>query len=400
MVKSLLLSIWNYIKGTKFIVLLFVFAELTKVAGFLPHIPDAITYALIILYAVYCFLHTEMFNLLYVVLLVYIPIEILLMSPNSMFSPWMRYCLFAIVIVTSAGMCMGEKMIAMRARIFEITCFCCAFLGVGSFFARYLGINYMYHYTTGLDIVGLFGGLTSHSMLLGPVAGVGTLYIASYALERKKWIFWILAAFSFASVLFSASRSAFLSTVTGALVLIQLSSDNIGKFFKYIIALFIVFACTMPLWQSAMSGLISKQNNNISQGGTFYSRADKWQQRIEEFKSSPIVGYGFASVDPANKDHSIGQGGKSLEPGSSWLSVLSMTGIVGFFIIMSIYLKAFMSAYKSGRNPFLLSVLALLSVSMCTEGYIFFGGSFLAFLFWITIGVCADKAYECPEDIN
>ena len=156
----------------------------------------------------------------------------------------------------------------------------------------------------------------------------------------------------------------------------------------------------MPLWQNALDGLAEKQERNISSGSTFHSRADKWGQRIEEFKSSPIVGYGFASVDPANKDQSIGAGGKSIETGSSWLSVLSMTGIIGFILIMWIYIKAFLSVYKWTKDTLLLSVLTLLSVNICTEGYIFFGGSFLAFLFWITIGVCSDQAYELSEDIE
>ena len=89
----------------------------------------------------------------------------------------------------------------------------------------------------------------------------------------------------------------------------------------------------------------------------------------------------------------LGMNGETIESGSSWLSVLSMTGIIGFLIIMRIYSKSVISAYKFGKDPLLISILTLLSVNMFTEGYIFFGGSFLAFLFWITIGVCSDKKY-------
>lgn len=401
MIKELFSSIWDYLKNTDKIVLLFIFAELTRVVGFLPHIPEVIIYGIIVLYSLYCIFNTGKFNLLYVILLAYIPLEILVMSPPAMFSPWMRYVLFAIVVITCSGMCVSERMIVARSRIFEIICFSCALLGVGSFFARFLGINYMYVYNISdldLSAAGVFGGLTTHSMLLGPVAGVGTLYIINSAFKERKKILWVCAALSFASVLFASSRSAFLSVIAGAMVFIQLSSKNIGKFFKYIIVIFIVFACTMPLWQNAMSGLIEKQQNNVTAGSTFSSREDKWEQRIAEFESSPVFGYGFASVDPANKDHSIGMGGKSLESGSSWLSVLSMTGIIGFILIMSIYIKSFRTAYRYTREPLMLSVLTLMSVNMFTEGYIFYGGSFLAFLFWITIGVCSDQAYEIIYD--
>lgn len=399
MIKELFISIWDYLKNTDKIVLLFVFAELTKIVGFLPHTPDIIIYGIIILYSVYCMLNTGRFNLLYVVLLAYIPLEIIVMSPPAMFSPWMRYLLFAIIIVTCSGMCVSEKLILARARIFEIICFCCAIIGVGSFFARFMGINFMRVYNiSDLNAVGLFGGLASHSMLLGPAAGVGALYLVNSAFKEKKIFLWLCAVFSLASVLFASSRSAFVSTIAGIMVFIQLSSENIGKFFKYIIVIFIVLACTMPLWQNAMSGLAEKQQNNVTAGSTFSSREDKWGQRIVEFESSPVFGYGFASVDPANKDHSIGMGGISLESGSSWLSVLSMTGIIGFILIMSIYIKSFRTVYRYTRNPLMLSVLTLMSVNMCTEGYIFYGGSFLAFLFWITIGVCSDQEYEIIYD--
>lgn len=401
MLKELLVSIYVYLKNTDKIVLLFVFAELTKIVGFLPHISEVIIYGIIVLYSVFCFLYTSKFNLVYIALLAYIPLEIMIMSPDDMFSPWQRYFLFAIIIVTCSGMCVSEQLIIARNRIFEITCFACAFLGVGSFFARFLGINYMRVYNLSvseLNATGLFGGLASHSMLLGPAAGVGTLYLVNYAFKERKKILWLCAAFSLVSVLFASSRSAFLSVIAGIMVFIQLSSESIGKFFKYIMVIFIVIACTMPLWQKAMSGLIEKQQNNVTAGSTFSSREDKWSQRITEFESSPVFGYGFASVDPANKDHSIGMGGKSLESGSSWLSVLSMTGIIGFILIMSIYLKSFRSAYRFTRNPLMLSVLTLLSVHMFAEGYIFFGGSFLAFLFWITIGVCSDQEYEVLYD--
>lgn len=402
MVKDWLLSLWDYIRNTELIILLFVFAELTKIVGFLPHIPDIVIYGILIGYSLYCLLHTEKYDFLYIILLAYIPLEILIMSPNSMFSPWLRYFLFAILIITCTGMCLSGQLVLARGRIFVIICFCCAVIGVGSFFARLMGINFMrvYYDISYLNHAGIFGGLASHSMLLGPAAGVGTMYLANSAFKQRKWYLWASAALCFASVLFSDSRSAFLSTIAGVLVLIMLSAGNINKFFKYIIALFIASVCTMPLWQNALDGLAAKQERNISSGSTFHSRADKWGQRIEEFKSSPIVGYGFASVDPANKDQSIGAGGKSIETGSSWLSVLSMTGIIGFILIMWIYIKAFLSVYKWTKDTLLLSVLTLLSVNMCTEGYIFFGGSFLAFLFWITIGVCSDQAYELSEDIE
>lgn len=393
-IRHWIVSIYDYLKDTNKATLLFICAELTKIVGFLPPVPNIIVYGIIIIYAIHCLSYSENCESIYLGLLLYIPLQILITSPDTMFSPWQRYFLFAILIITCSGMCQSEILRSERSRIFEVICFSCAVIGVGSFFARFLGINYMHvNGITDLSRAGIFGGLASHSMLLGPAAGVGTLYIVDKALKNKNKFLFVCSMLCLASVLFASSRSAFLSTIAAGLIYLHFKTANLGKFFKYFVAVFIFLVCSMPLWQGAMKGLIEKQNGNVAAGSTFASREDKWSKRIEEFKSSPVFGYGFVSVDPANNDNSIGAGGQSLETGSSWLSVLSMTGIIGLVFISCIYTQAFLSVYDDSRNPFLLSILALLTVNMFTEGYIFFGGSFLSFLFWITIGVCRDQKY-------
>lgn len=391
-----LASLYGYLKNTNILVLLFIFAELTRVVGFLPFISGALFYGIIIIYALHCLINTKSFEPIYLVLILFIPIQILITSPNSMFSPWQRYFIFALIIVTSSGFCRSETLREERNRIFEIICFSCAFIGVGSFFARFLGINFMMIYSDATDLsrAGVFGGLASHSMLLGPVAGVGTIYTINKFFKNKNLLILFCSIMCMASVLFATSRSGFISTIVAILVYLCLKASNFAKLFNYLVVIFIALACTMPLWEGAMSGLREKQNRNVYAGSTFSSRDDKWNQRLEEFKSSPVLGYGFVSVDPANKDNSIGGGGESLEPGSSWLSVLSMTGFIGCVLIGSIYVLAIAAVYKNSRKPLLLSILVLLSINMFTEGYIFFGGSFLCFMFWITVGVCGDCKYQ------
>ena len=41
----------------------------------------------------------------------------------------------------------------------------------------------------------------------------------------------------------------------------------------------------------------------------------------------------------------------------------------------------------------LCGVLTLFFVHMFAEGYIFAGGSFLAFMLWLTVGVATDSKY-------
>ena len=131
--------IYEYLKGINKIVLLFICAELTKIVGFLPPISSTIIYGIIIIYAIHCLLHTKNYESIYLGLLSYIPLQILITSPNVMFSPWQRYLLFAIIIITCSGMCQSEILRSERGRIFEIICFSCAIIGVGSFFCTFSG---------------------------------------------------------------------------------------------------------------------------------------------------------------------------------------------------------------------------------------------------------------------
>ena len=58
---------------------------------------------------------------------------------------------------------------------------------INHFFAKFLGINFMKTYTKDFVFqVGRFGGLTTHSMLLGPIAGIGALYMAFIAYLSRK----------------------------------------------------------------------------------------------------------------------------------------------------------------------------------------------------------------------
>ena len=82
----------------------------------------------------------------------------------------------------------------------------------------------------------------------------------------------------------------------------------------------------------------------INTGGTFSSRESLWMARIAEIKSHPLTGVGFCCVDPRLTPVNTQTG--VIEPGSSWLAIFSMTGILGFLSFIIVFYKTFHHAYS------------------------------------------------------
>jgi O-antigen ligase len=157
------------------------------------------------------------------------------------------------------------------------------------------------------------------------------------------------------------------------------------------IVILFVGMLTYPLWDDFMAGIESKSSTQ-SELGAYGSRTEKWTARLIEFGSSPIVGIGYASVDSRLDD--VGVGGV-IEPGSSWLAILSMTGIIGFILVISILIKPlrYLKSHPTPYNALLLGLMAYVCTHMISEGYIFAGGSALCFIAWLIFGCCSDARY-------
>lgn len=362
--------------------------------GFLPPLPQVIVYAAPLLYAVYCFVHREYFDRWFLALLAYIPIELLLANPPSVFQSWPRYVLFAALLLCVSPVFQGEKLRAYRERIFLITMWACVFLGVGSFLGWFFNWNYMT--SSVIDFIenyGWFGGLTPHSMMLGPIAGIGACFLASKAFSTKNALWWIVAIASLFAVFFSASRSATMAALAGIFVTLFRQSGSTSRFMKVGIVAFVISASTFSLWEGALSGVMKKNQGTTELN--LESRQRLWEERIADFKSSPVYGVGFCAAK-ISKNSIIDKKTGRLESGTSWLIIFSMLGIIGACIVIPIFVRAFMTVYrKEGeRNYLICGILTLFFVHMFAEGYIFAGGSFMAFILWLTVGVASDSKYE------
>lgn len=368
-----------------------------NVLGFMPTIPQPIIYILLLGCSIYSLTRKGDCNMLILLLLLYIPIELLLAQPLPLFRSWERFLMFVLLLISVSPMLNCLTLRDMRWQMLQMVLYTCVIIGVGSFGARFLGINYMIKNKYQLlndDMVGLFGGLTTHSMLLGPISGIGAIFLCTLAFKTKRSIYWVGVFLCIMSVLFSASRSALFATLAGVIVALYKLSKTRRRFVKILVGISLLGLCTFPIWESATLGVITKQQKNIASGGQFSSRQKLWNDRIEEFKSNPILGVGFVAIGP-NHINSVNKKTGVIEPGSSWLSILSMTGIIGTLILIPILFSSFLTVWYSNStcSPLLVGLLTLLFVHMIAEGYIFSAGSFLCFSLWLIMGCANDQKY-------
>lgn len=404
MMKELKTSFVNFYKECDKPTFFFTLAVVNQVVGFMPSIPSTFYYVIVIAYALYCLRAHFSINLLLGAFLIYVPFEILITHPDVAFRSWERYLLFGLILIVTSPLIQGDRNIIYRSKIFQMILIACAILGIGSFVGRFLGINYgSLGRTENTMGVGLFGGLTRHSMLLGPIAGIGSLYMIYLWYQTKKRICLLWGILCLASVMFSASRSALIATIAANVVMLYRMSGTGSRFLKIMVALVLVGSVTFPLWSGALDDVMAKQNANVASGGTFESRSDKWKVRIEEFKSNPAFGVGFAAIDLSNAkahgDSNLDTG--VVESGSSWLCILSMTGILGALCLIPIFLNAIMTAWRSCSvfSSVIVGMLVLFYVHMIAEGYVLAGGSFMSFCLWLTIGVGYDSRYYVDEEL-
>lgn len=378
--------------------LFFSLATINQTIGFTPQIPSVAYYAILILYALYSLKNLRSVNILFALFLLYVPLELLAMQPDSVFKPWARYVLLALVFICNSPLLQGGKCRLHRSRIFKIILFSCAFLGIGSCVARFVGINYM---TDNSSFgVGTFGGLTLHSMLLGPIAGIGSLYMMALWYKTKKRWYVAGVVMCLLAVLFSASRSSLMATLAGNVLMLYKMSGTGSKFMKYVVMITLVASATFPLWGSALDDVIAKNDVNVEAGSAFDSRSEKWEARTKEFKENPILGVGFASIDPNASDVSeLTLATGIVEPGSSWLCIFSMTGLIGALLLLPVFYRAFFTAWRSRSElaAVITGILTLFFVHMFAEGYALSGGSFLAFCLWLAVGVAYDSKYYNNE---
>lgn len=316
-------------------------------------------------------------------------LSILLNDVPDFFQAWPRLGTFILLTaVVSPAFC-GKKLTSFRLQMFKSVCVLLMLVTLISTGLLLTGRGYGH---AGV----YFQGITVQSMIMGPVAAASSVFFA-YQLQykqRKWWVRYLYIAGILCSglcVLQTGSRSAFIGAVVSLVSFMMFRHiKHIGKFYKHIIIVGSLLLLSTPLWVSYTDKL--KQKNVGAIGAlNVDSRQAHWLQRIKEWESSPIIGIGFGTVDAKSEVSTVDKQSGGVETGSSWLCALSMSGILGFTCVLSIFCGA---AYRAWRllqksppvGALLLAMMVFFAFHMMAEGYIFAGGNFLNTQLWLLLG--------------
>ena len=155
---------------------------------------------------------------------------------------------------------------------------------------------------------------------------------------RKKWGFLGASVASVLVCFLGASRAALGATFVALFFYLWFYLGNVGKFMKYLIVALFLVVISSPVWYPYTEKVREKTEARNAMGGQFSSRDDMWNARKAEFESNPVLGIGFSSVDLKKSSDSVRANG-GIEPGTSWLFMLSSVGLIRNIILCHISTK-------------------------------------------------------------
>lgn len=328
------------------------------------------------------------FNFLMLWLVIAGLISIIFNEIPSFFKPYERFAAFIIVMGLVGPLIRNTALKQFRLYLFKII----TVLIVTMVIISFIGITADLPAMVGR---GGFAGLFNHSMMLSPMAAIAMLicikWVHTSNNKKIRFLFLTLAAISFITCIAAGSRVALVAGLVGGLFYYyKVNKGRLSRYVRVIMIIMTLGVLSFSLWRSYTGRIMEKMEYAEDQGYLLVTREALWTTRILEFKKSPIYGVGFASVDTTLTDKYDEKEGK-VEPGSSWLVVLSMIGLLGFiplFFLTLGYLKFLYQNKTKPKNSALLGALLILCiVHMMAEGYVFSAGSGLFFIFWLIMGL-------------
>ena len=352
----------------------------------------AIYYALFILILIYTLYKSKINSINYIMLLLYgtCILSIIMNNVPTFFRSWERLVSFILITIILSPFIESIFLNRLKIRLFVYSQWMLQVIIFISFILYFIGIN--------LSGRADFSGITGQSMLIAPIAAnviISTLYYLTNNKVRPKsqQIYFIsLFIMGFLSLFLAASRTALIGVIIAIIIYVFLIyKKQINKLIKGSFSVLIITILSFSLWSPYLDNIQKKNAGSVAAGGITSSRDDHWQTRINEFKSSPVFGIGFASISTESEGSTFNKGDGKVETGSSWLNVLSMTGLLGFICFTLIWIKdIYYLNLLYNRNKYyssyLLSLLTFWALHLGAEGYILAAGGFLFFCVWLLLG--------------
>lgn len=369
------------------------FASLTRLIPRLPAFPDVFYYGSFLGCFIWIIFRGGIkMSWKYLFFLSAILFSIWLNDIPTFFRVWFRVIAFFSIVFLVGPFFMNDRLVCMRRLLFVRVLFALRWVVLISFFLNFIAPQLVIGRTG-------FSGLTNHSMLLSPVAGICALYglyrfyLSETVLERYKEI--VCTGISFLVLIMAGSRGALVATLVGvAFFYVRLYKHHMRRLVKVTVFLLLLAVSTSSIWWPYTERLRQKMESSEEAGSVTSTRDMMWRERIREFEAYPFFGVGFASfnMDYIQTEHTINRQTGTVEPGTSWLFLLSSLGLYGFLSFLLPVSYVLYILYKdsgTGLNGVLAgSLMALFFTHMLIEGYIISSGAFLCFFFWLLLSEC------------
>lgn len=237
---------------------------------------------------------------------------------------------------------------------------------------------------------GSFTGVMTYAMLVGPFSAMGAMFAILRAIRSKSLIWVAVSLACLIPCLASGSRLAVVC-FAGALVVTLILMRREMKFFIPAISIASLALIVSTLFTVGQPSQESEMIKHLREKGLSNSREELWSARIKEFKSSPWVGIGIGKAEGGGSSENE-QGGGTVEPGSSYLAILSMTGVIGASAYIALLLSILCKWRKCWKQVALWKHAELaaygvfFAIHAIGEGWILAVGSPLCFVYWLWLG--------------
>ncbi len=182
-----------------------------------------------------------------------------------------------------------------------------------------------------------------------------------------------------------ASRSALGISLGAILLLVYLANKNLTHTLGFVAFIAVIALFMMPKF---VEGSMRMQNKMEVKSLIDNSRGSLWIARVEEFTSSPLCGIGFSATG-VGAEKQVGRA----ETGSGWLTVLSQTGLLGLIVAILLVKRALLPLRylrENKENAFYYTLFVFMSLHIIFEAYMFQGGWYLCFVYWLIVSVPDD----------
>jgi O-antigen ligase len=301
---------------------------------------------------------------------------------------WIGWC---VLIVAVGPLVNTQHAWNFRRRAFNLALTCFAFMALASAGWRIAGLPNL-----GL---GDFSGVCGHSLTLGPIAALAGLAGLADGITRRSRSGFLLFAVASVVVMLTSSRASLAGLGLGIVVALAVTWKR-----RPLASLVILSAAgaigAMPLASLDWIGVVLPDElvAGLARKSWEHTREGHWQARWDEFQSSPFNGVGFATG--WNGTVGFNDETSAVETGSSYLALLSMTGLVGAAAFALIGVTLVQRLYKNWHRldehqRLQIAVLgAFWTVHLGAEGYVYAVGSPLALTFWLWTATVNDKLQQ------